>query len=634
MKHIRLLLALMIFATTFSLDAQAESRHVYGIDASEFPTVKATLLARNRMGQKMNIQAEFFEVEENGIDLTSTVRIDSSRKADTPGVSILLFVDISNSMLENAQDGKRKFDWLKAGLHAFIDSVKWKNGTEVAMLYFCNGTFNPKHPGWLNDPALLHDNIDQITLQAGATNYKKAFLTSNPNPFDLINQTDGNKARQMVFISDGPQANIMFDYDDADLAIERAQAARVAINCIMMDEGPDMQTDWLIKGTGGILFETESIADNRAKFRYLAGHIQNKEYYQLVWTSPYGCDEASKNRSVNIKWYGSATKAELETDHNTSYLAPDNSLAIFNMSEEELVFGAVGGADTLKQITITNNGPAFNFEGVSFDSPDFVVSDWGGSTPPFEMADGESRILKITYPEEKPTVSKEVEMTFNGDFLCEFPTLKLISLCSSEITDESVDFETVMVDFSGDYTINDAFTNTTVIPLDVKLSIEGTDADMFVIQGGVDMTVNPGASINVQVSFAPTSTGTKNAELKIEVEPALCGGDFNIALSGEGEPNGVYEDQYSGASKGMSVNVSPNPASDIVNIEYSIPRSAPTKVELYDSMGRMVQSLNSQNLMAGSYTGTLEVNDIVPGLYFVRIQNGNDVLVARLVVAR
>lgn len=83
----------------------------------------------------------------------------------------------------------------------------------------------------------------------------------------------------------------------------------------------------------------------------------------------------------------------------------------------------------------------------------------------------------------------------------------------------------------------------------------------------------------------------------------------------------------------------PNPFSAITMIEYQIHRYGPVSIRVYDSTGRLVQVLIDQPHPAGSYsvmwTGEdLDGTSVSPGIYFTRLQAGDQVTIRKVVLVR
>ncbi len=79
--------------------------------------------------------------------------------------------------------------------------------------------------------------------------------------------------------------------------------------------------------------------------------------------------------------------------------------------------------------------------------------------------------------------------------------------------------------------------------------------------------------------------------------------------------------------------VYPNPASEKIVIKYYIAKNANVIITVIDIVGNKALEVLSNEQTAGSYSETLELNGRLPkGLYFVRLQAGNNVTMKRISV--
>jgi hypothetical protein len=89
-------------------------------------------------------------------------------------------------------------------------------------------------------------------------------------------------------------------------------------------------------------------------------------------------------------------------------------------------------------------------------------------------------------------------------------------------------------------------------------------------------------------------------------------------------------------AEGISLSAYPNPFGRLTGMELSVPGTGPALVQVFDAGGRLVRTLVSGNLEAGSHrilwTGTDETGRAVSaGTYFCRAQSGTEVATTRLV---
>ncbi|HTF06430.1 MAG TPA: T9SS type A sorting domain-containing protein, partial [Bacteroidia bacterium] len=82
----------------------------------------------------------------------------------------------------------------------------------------------------------------------------------------------------------------------------------------------------------------------------------------------------------------------------------------------------------------------------------------------------------------------------------------------------------------------------------------------------------------------------------------------------------------------MQVNVYPNPATDNVNVKYTLAKAGDVEIVLLDELGRSVQVTQRRNVSAGEQTETLNVSGLAAGIYYVRLRAGEIIETKGLIV--
>jgi hypothetical protein len=104
---------------------------------------------------------------------------------------------------------------------------------------------------------------------------------------------------------------------------------------------------------------------------------------------------------------------------------------------------------------------------------------------------------------------------------------------------------------------------------------------------------------------------------------------------------GAYEwynvgtEEFRVPDSGFQVDLHPNPAGDEVIFSVSGRRSAvggQLRLKIYDLFGREVRRLVDEAKSPGEYSARLDVSDLPPGMYLVRLQAGGQSAVKKLVV--
>jgi hypothetical protein len=82
----------------------------------------------------------------------------------------------------------------------------------------------------------------------------------------------------------------------------------------------------------------------------------------------------------------------------------------------------------------------------------------------------------------------------------------------------------------------------------------------------------------------------------------------------------------------LGMNVYPNPATDVVNIKYTLSKSSKVEIVLLDELGRMVRAAQTGQMGAGEQSTELNISDLNPGVYYVRLLAGEAVETKGLIV--
>lgn len=80
------------------------------------------------------------------------------------------------------------------------------------------------------------------------------------------------------------------------------------------------------------------------------------------------------------------------------------------------------------------------------------------------------------------------------------------------------------------------------------------------------------------------------------------------------------------------VSLYPNPAHGLANVRVNIPVSGEGSIALYNSLGQMVRTFYSGSVNAGEASYVLDLNGIAPGMYFLKLQAGEERVTRKLVI--
>lgn len=79
--------------------------------------------------------------------------------------------------------------------------------------------------------------------------------------------------------------------------------------------------------------------------------------------------------------------------------------------------------------------------------------------------------------------------------------------------------------------------------------------------------------------------------------------------------------------------INPNPATNQLNVSFSIPSSGTVSIGVFDLSGRMVQNLAETHMTAGSHSMSF-ATDLTTGVYFCHLSSKDESVTQKLVVAR
>lgn len=132
------------------------------------------------------------------------------------------------------------------------------------------------------------------------------------------------------------------------------------------------------------------------------------------------------------------------------------------------------------------------------------------------------------------------------------------------------------------------------------------------------------------VDFRNNDTLASNSELMI-TDPFNYGDPDFRPMAGSPVLSGAI---FSGVSENQReiisrINLYPNPASDVINIEFSLENNADVKIEIMDVRGRICRSSVTSNNEAGLNLITMDVSSLKAGMYIVRLNSGSSVSTMR-----
>ncbi len=164
-------------------------------------------------------------------------------------------------------------------------------------------------------------------------------------------------------------------------------------------------------------------------------------------------------------------------------------------------------------------------------------------------------------------------------------------------TAESVNIDTIEFDNNSD--------NSFKYPVDL----------VFPITIGVD------EQDTIKIEFAPVAKQLYEATLTLKTN-SIAQPTIDITLKGEGNSAGDVDDEVNSI---ITLSASPNPATDIVNVEFTLNTEKYNQVSIYlvNLQGENVQTLTEQVSLPGTHKFNFDTKSYPSGSYFIVAKVGN-----------
>ena len=206
------------------------------------------------------------------------------------------------------------------------------------------------------------------------------------------------------------------------------------------------------------------------------------------------------------------------------------------------------------------------------------------------------------------------------------------------VTDTLFRVDTVAIDdtlhaaHAGDGRIDLSSCGGTTIT-EIRIIKEAPDDIFQILNPPLPLTLTSGDSILFDYIYVPRSTET-------EVRSAIAefitsGGDralFKLTVIGRSGTSGV-ERGVVGVDR-RELEGMPNPFSGVATLRINTPRASHARVSVMNAMGREVALLLDERIEAGVREVRFDAADLPSGLYFARMELGDEVIVRRLLLNR
>lgn len=260
--------------------AYGQSLHVFDVDPSEFPKVKAKFYAYDGNWKRLsNLDINSFEITEDGMKRVVT-NVDCPVPKEPEKLSIVITIDASGSM------GNGNLDNAKAAAIALVDMLP-PNNTEIALTKF--NSQNAIIQDFTSDKNRLKDKIKSLTADNG-TDFDAGYISQMSG--SLLIAEKGKNKKVVIFITDG------FATGSEKAIIDKANQINANLfNIIVGGPAPQILRN-ISEKTGGKCYEDiVNSNDLHNIFLEIYNRTANSAYCTIEWLSEISCNDIN---SYNI----------------------------------------------------------------------------------------------------------------------------------------------------------------------------------------------------------------------------------------------------------------------------------------------------------------------------------------------
>ena len=163
-----------------------------------------------------------------------------------------------------------------------------------------------------------------------------------------------------------------------------------------------------------------------------------------------------------------------------------------------------------------------------------------------------------------------------------------------------------------------------------EASLVGNQADAATIYTRVFKSV-----YNKMILTEAEQSGETGNDSDGDGVPYIAGGKLPFTFAAEG----TYDITITGINPFLAANTSisvyPNPATDFINIQFSLTEASKVDVKIFDLNGRLMLAQPSQSKISGTQNLKVSLASLPPNTYFVRLTVNNEIAgINKLVVIR
>ncbi len=150
-------------------------------------------------------------------------------------------------------------------------------------------------------------------------------------------------------------------------------------------------------------------------------------------------------------------------------------------------------------------------------------------------------------------------------------------------------------------------------------------------------TITPATSTT---AFTPTATNWRQESINLLPYQTATAAYIKFENITAFENNLYIDDIYINGPAGIndptseitSLDLFPNPALDILNVNYQLKENVAVSMQVYDMEGKTVRAISESEKPEGRLTESVDVKDLPSGIYFMHITAGTTVITRKFVV--
>jgi WD40 repeat protein len=372
--------------------------NIVNTDGSRYPDIGVRFLAQGTGGREIrDYSPSDFTVIENGIP--RPVISVSCPPPMTPVLSLTLTMDLSFSMTVS-----NRLENMKMAATQLVNDLSYPPASTGITTFADLPTVRLDYT---QDRAAILASISSMSASGGGTDFIEAFM--HPTAGAIAFTTNRPQPRYIVFITDAVQ--VLTAAQETQI-ITAARAANIRIFTVSLSANTiNMSLRRIATQTNGAWFE-DVVSETQAKniFRQIGEQIFEYLPCELIYRTD-GCDT---ERSIAV----TLRKNNRTVTRNTTVSVPANRIISIDASTVLLDYGTIPGGSTRElTVRLTARNGTVNFQSITSPETAFRILDYGGSAPPFTLAAGQSRTLRIQY---RPVNTDRVfgRLVINADSPC------------------------------------------------------------------------------------------------------------------------------------------------------------------------------------------------------------------------